>query len=432
MKTETLHMTLGENIGEILLDIAQNKIINGKPNECINVYCESLIGFNTEYIFMVLKNEAVLKTNGTEIILTTNEKDILDNKKNIIDWNNFIYKSIDNLNILRDKRLDILKNFNKYSEYIYDINSFNIRNYMLKFFDKDNIGDYGLDNIAARLIADKGFGKGTGNGEYSWNKLSQKVEDEIAAKFEYTLYYTVKYNEIMRLIYKDFIKLSDTYKFLIENNMCNRYEKYESSIESICDILNTYCKSEGYNNIMCDEDLKCIKENMYNNLYNLEYFKEFIDNGIIKKNIMDGYSAGWLSPEGVFYGEDGEVSNFIHLNIADQLYNGYLNADMNKDSKSNINLNTDYWLETHGWIKIHHDDIYSFFRDRKNDETDTRLFCPTDIQIKLICDYADKFYNGKFYTEYGGLFGRKFHTEPYSTYKVKQMDEFQLNKIFTH
>ena len=73
MKTETLHMTLGENIGEILLDIAQNKIINGKPNECINVYCESLIGFNTEYIFMVLKNEAVLKTNGTEIILTTND-----------------------------------------------------------------------------------------------------------------------------------------------------------------------------------------------------------------------------------------------------------------------------------------------------------------------------------------------------------------------
>ena len=29
---------------------------------------------------------------------------------------------------------------------------------------------------------------------------------------------------------------------------------------------------------------------------------------LLRKNILDGYDAGWLSPDGEFYGDVGEVS----------------------------------------------------------------------------------------------------------------------------
>jgi hypothetical protein len=46
----------------------------------------------------------------------------------------------------------------------------------------------------------------------------------------------------------------------------------------------------------------------------------------------------------------------------------------------------------------------------------------------MICDYIDKYYNGKFFTE-ANAFGRVRHTEPFTTYKVRQMDEFKLHEI---
>ena len=47
----------------------------------------------------------------------------------------------------------------------------------------------------------------------------------------------------------------------------------------------------------------------------------------------------------------------------------------------------------------------------------------------MICDYADKFYGGKFYTE-ANAFGRIRQTEPFKTYAVRQMDEFGIHKVF--
>jgi hypothetical protein len=103
-----------------------------------------------------------------------------------------------------------------------------------------------------------------------------------------------------------------------------------------------------------------------------------------------------------------------------------------KDDKVSVwsSNSPEHWLETHGWVKIHHQDCYgSFIGDKDWTEYP---YCPTPIQIKLICAYADKHYNGKFYTEYASFGSRISHPEPHSTYKVKQMDEIMLHKIFGH
>ena len=64
--------------------------------------------------------------------------------------------------------------------------------------------------------------------------------------------------------------------------------------------------------------------------------------------ITEGYDAGWLSPDGEFYGLNGSVSNMLHLNIAERLL-------ASKKVPVKEARNPDRWLEENGWVKVHHD-----------------------------------------------------------------------------
>jgi hypothetical protein len=74
-------------------------------------------------------------------------------------------------------------------------------------------------------------------------------------------------------------------------------------------------------------------------------------------NILDGYTAGWLSPSGEYYGLNGEISNMLHNQIADALLVagvipiGKPTYDRAIDNRTN----PDRWLEENGWAKIHGD-----------------------------------------------------------------------------
>lgn len=63
--------------------------------------------------------------------------------------------------------------------------------------------------------------------------------------------------------------------------------------------------------------------------------------------ITDGYDAGWLSPEGDFYGLNGGADNLLHLNIAERLL-------ASKKIPVKEMRNPDRWLEENGWVKVHH------------------------------------------------------------------------------
>lgn len=64
--------------------------------------------------------------------------------------------------------------------------------------------------------------------------------------------------------------------------------------------------------------------------------------------ITEGYDAGWLSPDGDFYGLNGSVGNMLHLNIAERLL-------ASKKIPVKEIRNPDRWLEENGWVKVHHD-----------------------------------------------------------------------------
>ena len=127
---------------------------------------------------------------------------------------------------------------------------------------------------------------------------------------------------------------------------------------------------------------------------NTTWGKEYLQNNYILKDINDGYDAGWLSPEGEFIGANGETASMIHICLAEDIWKGnsMYGAQMNKDGVTTYgSTSPERWLETHGWLKIHHDEIYGYFRWNKTPEADDekQLYCPTEKQIELICEYMN-------------------------------------------
>lgn len=449
MTNETLTMKIGSGLGEILLDIAQNHISRGDCEKAITTYTDSLHGFTEEYALMCLKNKAVLvvdEENQLVNLIDDNEELLKENAARVYDWNYIIKNQISTLDSLLDHRNYIMNNFNTY--YHGNIEDYNIDEMMHRYFNDELLQNIGKHHIAARLIASpdtKIHNTLESNPQSIWDRMAAAIEyedpedpDENISSWERILYYTVEYVKTIKLLHKEFVKFDKMYHFLLNHGLIKHVKFIEVKAEHICNILEIFSDdNHGYYNTLCDEELHNYKEHLYGDLLHTTFGNEYCKNGILKKEIMDGYDAGWLSPIGEYYAGNGETSSMIHMNIAEQIFKGInvYGCRMAKDGVSEWGgtNSPEYWLEKNGWVKIHHNDCYGSFIGEKDPAKRTPEFpyhyCPTEIQVKMICNYADKFYNGKFYTEANCL-GRIRHKDPFSTYKVRQMDEFKLHEIF--
>ena len=406
-------MTLGENLGQLLLEIAQTKIREGQPEAAIAFYTENLHGMTDDIVLQLLKNECVLITSegDTSMKLSNSESQRSFNQKNITNWNEWITQKLkymsELLNTLNNVEDEFVQTVHK------DILDCNINEIVRKYYgDIDKIG---IHNIAAKLIAGKQFANLYSNGENVWENLIMHVEDGVAEDYEKALYLIVKYGDNIRNLHKEYMVLANSYKFLTDNNIADRLPFFETQIEKVIITLDKYCDpNKGYYHPMCDPELFDYKEEINDDLLSTDIGKEYLRHKIVRKNIMDGYDAGWLAPDGRFYGENGPTSSLIHLRIAERLKP----CDTNPDNK----------LEEEGWIKIHGDEAFGIFVGHKEpQEGFPYKYCPSETQMKLICDYADKFYNGKLYLHPKSI----RQTEPVTTYKLRQMDEVQLHETFS-
>lgn len=431
-----LSMRLGENLGKILLEIAQEHIRKGEPDKAIETYTSSLHGFTEEYALMLLKNKGILVTspNGMDMSLK-DDTELLDaNKKNIYNWQSIMNKQEEYISELRTENHKIATSFILNSKHN-SINDFNLMEYGKRIESKFGDGPFGMHHLCARVISDVGFADVHSSGEPSWERLRENVINDEAYSYERTLFYLAEYINNIRLLAKEYKSFANTYTFLEKHGMIEHIPFVENVMESVIEILNDFANpNTGYYHPMCDEEIANLKEDITGIIAKTSFGWEYLQNGIIQKNILDGYDAGWLSPDGEYYGDVGETSAMIHMNLAEQIYSGdgKYSKQMKEDKVSRWSINSpEQWLQKNGWVKIHHQDCYGSFIGNKN-LTDYP-YCPTRAQIKMICNYADTLYNGKFYTEYNSLgMGRHSHPEPYSTYKVKQMDDIMLHKIFTY
>ena len=442
MNRETLHMRVGPLIGEHLLEIAQSNILKGDVEYAMSVY-PTAFGMQKEHALMILKNQAVVVTDedGEGVSLKDDPKLIADNAHNILDWELIIenrQKDIyEILYAIHKTANDFMKLYNG------DIENYSILDMMSRYFNDEQLKSIGLHNIAARMIGSpdgKICDRGNSNPTSVWERIeyAMETEDNDLSKWEKILFYTVHYNKLIKMLHKEYMNFENTYLFLVENEFIKKPSRIEHMIEMAVEVLWKFSDtSTGYYHPLCNTGLYEYKEKLSDDLVKTKFGKEFAQNGILQKDIMDGYDAGWLSPDGEFYGADGETSAMIHMNLAEQIFNASANKyaiKMMKDGVSSFGgvESPDYWLEKHGWVKIHHDDCYGAFIGHRNEEPTPDYpyaYNPTDIQIKMICNYADKFYGGKFYTEANAL-GRITHTEPYSTYAVRQMDDLKIHEIF--
>ena len=438
-----LHMKIGPNLGYILLDIAQSHILKGDLEKGIATYTDSLQGFTKEYALMCLKNEAVLTVDEENQVvnLTDWENEIKANAHLIYDWNLILKNRLKTLDDLCDKKIHIMDEFHKV--YNGNIEDYSILEMMQRYYTDEALQMIGIHNIAARIIGAKDskiLDHGNDNPQSKWDKLCDKMEYEDnpdVPKCQKVLYWTVEYVKTIKLLHKEFVLFDKLYHFLVDNGLANRIQMIENKMEIICEVLYGFANTKtGYYHPLCNKDLYEYKTNLNLDLIHTTCGKEYFNNGILKKNIMDGYDAGWLSPDGEYYAGNGKTSAMIHMNIAEQIFKGS-NVYARKMAEDGVSEwsgidSPEYWLEKHGWVKIHHEDCYGSFIGRRDEEPTPDFpyaYNPTDIQIKMICDYADKFYGGKFYTEANAL-GRDRHPKPFSTYKVRQMDEFKIHEIF--
>ena len=116
---------------------------------------------------------------------------------------------------------------------------------------------------------------------------------------------------------------------------------------------------------------------------------EVISKGIEPVNIMDNYSAGWLSPEGLYYALNGEIANMLHIQIADALQE---KGVVPEKDEFDSGINASAWLEQAGWVKIHESTVH--FGGCLNERLDKKNVDMTKTQIDIIYQYISKLHNG--------------------------------------
>lgn len=429
MNKECVHFTIGELLGQHLLDISQTALSNGDVKKAIDTYTMSFHGFNEEYVVRLLKNEAVIMTNEDHetVTMTDDPEEIEKNKRWILNWDNILSDRLSHIKSLayanRDAKRKLLDLGYAHAN---DIDIHKVIESELDNVDKSSLGTH---NLLAKILAygeDHAFDNGLlDNGLRSWESMKHDVESQTTLlKYKKVFYHIWRYADSAHKLADIYFKFGDLYQFLDKNGMCKKIPKIEEIIENVLQILYEFCDQKtSYHHHMCDEEIERFKKETLEKLHNTNYAIEYEENGILKKDILDGYDAGWLSPEGEFYGMDGDRSDMIHALLEDMLF-------LKRFSKKDLEIgeSAEFYLEKKGWMKIHGDEAYGLFIGKMSDSE--FKYCPTKKQIEAICQYADKFYKGNLYTE-GSIFGqRRYHPDLVSAYKLRQMDDIALHNQF--
>ena len=154
------HMKIGSNLPKILLEIAQENILNGDVEKGITTFTDSLNGFNKEYALMCLKNEAVLVVNEEEqtMVLDDDEQLRNENQEYIYDWNKLLNDQEIYLVNLANNLQETKQLFENIKDMrARDIEDYSLQNMMLEYFSEEQVSKIGVHNLAAKLIKGDDF-----------------------------------------------------------------------------------------------------------------------------------------------------------------------------------------------------------------------------------------------------------------------------------
>ena len=421
---DTLTMRIGSNLPLIMLETAQTNIVKGKINDAEKLYIEGLHGFTREYMIGLLQNKYVLVVNEDtqEMVLSDDPELIKNNAKNIFDWDGILFDKLNNIEAIKAYISNISDEFNNITAA--EITDFGI----YEHGKKTNTID--VCHMCAKIINGNGLCWKTGGDGPIWEKLvTSKVEDGTITDNIVVYWYITEYVKNIQTLTEEVVKFCNIYNYLYTHNLCNRIPYLADKLEYIFEIIDAFLDtSKGYYHPLCNVEIYSLKESLMDRLMRCPQGNEFEKYGILKRDIGDEYVTAWLSPDGDFYANDGSAGALGHMVMADQMFDwtaSPIHHMMDNDGVTRFgSMSPERWLERHGWMKIHHNECHGTYSPVMVDEG--WLPEPTEIQIKMVCDYIDNHYNGKLYTEPQIL----RRTDAVSTYKLRQMDKFKLRELF--
>lgn len=175
--------------------------------------------------------------------------------------------------------------------------------------------------------------------------------------------------------------------------------------------IKLYCENENvcYQDLEeCDNSVEKFVENT------IRINKELSDFHPV--NILDKYDAGWLAPNGDFFGLNGEISNMMHCNLADAIVK-YYNYELEEND-----LNYDYLIAKKGFVKISKDWIlYEGYDVIEGSLQYNKKIPLTDIQKKKLIEYGNVCYGQKLFFGYAKTFC--------STPRFEMLDDYHIEEL---
>lgn len=369
MKTETVHFTLGENLGDILTRISREKLLyDYNPSKAVSVITDALIGCPNDIALKIIKGDIVLYTAADGETLNATEYDSSMTDKEILNYSDIANQWKSDIEFTAKEMNNAIVSFIKetYNSKYYNV-GIDYKKFIGALYNNDDSISFDDSNDVDIFIEDT---------KNLFNSIKEFIE--ISNK---------KINVIkwMHENYPNEVSISTEYIPLeLSTLILNVTDLSDSNINAIVKrmrIKNDYIKE----NIVLSDDIEPV-------------------------NILDLYDGGWLSPDGVFYGMDGEYSDLIHITIADKLM------------RQNIIPQTttpDTWLSKNGWVKIHHNHVlYDGYLFNEIYNTHLKL---TEHQIDSIYKYGQKI---------GGMLKFGSYYTCCSAAKFRMMDEFAMIKLF--
>lgn len=380
----TVHFTLGDGAGKLLTDIAREKIIYSlDPNDGLATIQESLIGCPKNIVLDIIKGKLILETAEDNVSFNVveytpdmkeqhppfdierwAETTLLQMKEIAREWDQAILET--RRAIIKNQRtFNISVSYQKLVRYFYTGDESNI-------IDPEN--DETVYNIKCTVTGIQNFLEECDKKMDVIKWLANTYPEDIPEGFLIMPGDVKELNlRLTDMLFKD----SEVEKYISRNrymdNLVTRFIENEKNIDKV------------------------------------------ISEGIQTVEITDKYNAGWLSPNGEFYGLNGEIANMLHNQLADALYKkGIIPRD------DCYERNPDGWLCTNGWIRIHGDHLlYDGYMQSKYGNPLVKI---TEAQKKQIVRYGAECYDG--YLRFGCTYTRF----PVSTFYT--LPEQQIGKLF--
>ena len=364
-KSGVVHFSIGEDMGIRLMEIAQEHlVIDNNPEKAVTAITDSLIGCPAEYALKILKGDIVLLVDvDSQTVMPATRipeiHDLIFPKIDVLDYMEKQQKQIEKhrMNLVAGWRMlenDIRKNRNTLWV-AYDYSD------IFKFIAGDN--EVILESLREMEELDR-------------------IESLIAVTKQF-IEHTMKIQSTMEWMSKTW----NEFETISGKERKNPWAEYIGIKEDIsCDLSDVMQVMKNVLNM--EFNFTPELDSLQNYLDSVREIDNVLSEGIKPVDIMNNYSAGWLSPEGEYYALNGEIANMLHNQIADSLVEIGVVPEENKD-------NPDTWLEQNGWVKIHTDNIN--FAGCLNSDTPT---CNkpnvnmTNVQVEIIKNYINRCHNG--------------------------------------